>query len=178
MRRRRRIGSCGGGEAAAEWRRRSGGGSAVRTGPHDSGWQDMAATSWGRPDRAEPGRAGPGQGATSGIGEWRRASLCVCACASHMHTHTHARTHTRVCVRVCVCLCARVRACGARAPACDLAGCDLTIIVPSLLFTHTLALLPSVKKRVLCVGDGLKMVKHKAPATTIAAPKSAGYSRP
>ena len=40
--------------------------------------------------------------------------------------------------------------------------------------SHTLALLPSVKRKVFCVRDGLKMVKHKAWATTIVAPKSVG----
>ena len=40
--------------------------------------------------------------------------------------------------------------------------------------THTLALLPSVKRQVFWVGDRLKMVKHKAWATTIVAPKSVG----
>ena len=34
---------------------------------------------------------------------------------------------------------------------------------------HTLASLPSVKRQVLCVGDRLEMVKHKAWATTIVA---------
>ena len=36
---------------------------------------------------------------------------------------------------------------------------------------NTIALLPSVKRQVFCVGDRLKMVKHKAWATTIVAPK-------
>ena len=40
--------------------------------------------------------------------------------------------------------------------------------------THTLALLPLVKRQVFCVRDRLKMDKHKAWATTIAAPKSVG----
>ena len=35
----------------------------------------------------------------------------------------------------------------------------------------TLALLPLVKRQVFCVGDRLKMDKHKAWATTIVAPK-------
>ena len=39
---------------------------------------------------------------------------------------------------------------------------------------HTLALLPSVKREVFCVGDRLKMLKHKAWATTIIAPKLVG----
>ena len=39
---------------------------------------------------------------------------------------------------------------------------------------HTLALLPSVKRQVFCVGDRLKMVKHQAWATTIVTPKSVG----
>ena len=37
--------------------------------------------------------------------------------------------------------------------------------------TDTLALLPLVKRQVFCVGDRLKMDKHKAWATTIVAPK-------
>ena len=37
--------------------------------------------------------------------------------------------------------------------------------------TDTLALLPSVKRQVFCVGDRVKMDKHKAWATTIVAPK-------
>ena len=32
--------------------------------------------------------------------------------------------------------------------------------------THTLALLPSVKRQVFCVGDKLKMVKHQTQAVT------------
>ena len=40
--------------------------------------------------------------------------------------------------------------------------------------THTLALLPSVKRQVFCVGNRLKMVKHKACAITIVVPKSVG----
>ena len=40
----------------------------------------------------------------------------------------------------------------------------------------TLALLPLVKRQVFCVGDRLKMDKHKAWATTIVAPKSVGSS--
>ena len=40
--------------------------------------------------------------------------------------------------------------------------------------THTLALLPLVKRQVFCVGDRLKMVKHQAWATTIVTPKSVG----
>ena len=40
--------------------------------------------------------------------------------------------------------------------------------------TDTLALLPLVKRQVFCVGDRLKMDKHKAWATTIVAPKSVG----
>ena len=39
---------------------------------------------------------------------------------------------------------------------------------------HTLALLPSAKRQVFCVGDRLKMVKHQAWATTIVAPKLVG----
>ena len=42
--------------------------------------------------------------------------------------------------------------------------------------TDTLALLPLVKRQVFCVGDRLKMDKHKAWATTIVAPKSVGSS--
>ena len=42
--------------------------------------------------------------------------------------------------------------------------------------TDTLALLPSVKGQVFCVGDRLKIDKHKAWATTIVAPKSVGFS--
>ena len=40
--------------------------------------------------------------------------------------------------------------------------------------THTLALLPKVKRQGFCVGDMLKMVKHQAWATTIVAPKLIG----
>ena len=40
--------------------------------------------------------------------------------------------------------------------------------------TNTLALLPLVKGEVFCVGKRLKMVKHKAWATTIVAHKSVG----
>ena len=40
--------------------------------------------------------------------------------------------------------------------------------------THTLALLPLVKRQVFCVGDRLKMVKRKAWATTIVVPKPVG----
>ena len=36
---------------------------------------------------------------------------------------------------------------------------------------HTVDLLPSLKRKVFCVGDRLKMVKHKAWATTIVTPK-------
>ena len=42
--------------------------------------------------------------------------------------------------------------------------------------TDKLALLPLVKRQVFCVGDRLKMDKHKAWATTIVAPKSVGSS--
>ena len=45
-----------------------------------------------------------------------------------------------------------------------------------MLGTDTLALLPLVKRQVFCVGDRLKMDKHKAWATTIVAPKSVGSS--
>ena len=38
--------------------------------------------------------------------------------------------------------------------------------------SHTLASFPSVKRQVFCVGDRLGMVKRKATATTIFAPKS------
>ena len=41
-----------------------------------------------------------------------------------------------------------------------------------------LALLPLVKSQVFCVGDRLKMDKHKAWATTTVAPKSVGSSSP
>ena len=40
-----------------------------------------------------------------------------------------------------------------------------------LSIADTLALLPLVKRQVFCVGDRLKMDKHKAWATTIVAPK-------
>ena len=39
----------------------------------------------------------------------------------------------------------------------------------------TLALLPSVKRQVFCIGDRLKMDKHKAWATMIVEPKSGGH---
>ena len=38
--------------------------------------------------------------------------------------------------------------------------------------SNTLALLPSVKRQIFCVGNRLTIVKHKAWATTIVAPKS------
>ena len=41
--------------------------------------------------------------------------------------------------------------------------------------TDTLALLPLVKRQVFCIGDRLKMDKHKAWATMIVEPKSGGH---